>query len=1038
MAFQLQTQQPNFSGMGQLIQQADPFSVLGNTMTELDNNLNQRVANDYIKGLGSDVLSNPQGLLSAYTNAPNEAVRKVLGGELKNLSTLQQMQNAASAANLAQEKGALENLLQQNKLDISNQTMQDVIAGTKAANLQKVQEQQYQEQLRPEQLAQEKFKTGTQQELFDLKKREYDLKANKLQEETNKIVKSMDTTNAGKLYGKDKLKAETDIRNEYNKVMGDYIKTKDSYAKIQKTNTDTAAGQMSLIFQYMKMLDPGSTVREGEFANASNTTGISGQILNAYNQAKEGKFLSPKQIEAFKNEAQNLVSALDEKNKNVKNTMMNSINEYGLNVKNIFGKESESVFKDTTNKEQVNTTNQVLPSLTPTTNGLDSLKKNEVVQTTTPINENDTNTFDFITDPNTGIPVKVPKGQTQLPQQNVEAPITGDTSVLDSLGTAGENLLNILKYNASKGGATATAGLANLNEMLGLPSDIYRNSQKYLQEAAQNAETALEPTYGKDTFFGEVAKGMGNPLNYVPVAKGAEGLKLLGGLVGLDTAAEIATKGDRSGVSSKDIGDVALNTSIGLVGGKLVEKGLDKLSKIEKLKGNKTPELDKMKPEDKVKLGEKYGIDLMTSDVFQPKTWFGKLQQETTERLPFVGTGSNRVKQLDQRKAAVERLGEQFNIGDSKEIAANVMDNLSKARAEKINKYSTMKEEVFNNVGQSPVNVSNTINQIDNEITRLQNISDTSYNDLIGKLTNLKNDITKNDGINTLNALRKTFGETLNDTTMAATKTENDKVSNKIYGFLNEDIGQFIKDNGQPKDYKKFKIANEKITGLYDDLKNNTFKNIMNKGEHSPELVEKMLFSADPSKAKLLYKNLNKEGRQNAKSSLLSKIFEESKSKTEAGDEISISKFINKINEPKMKKNIDVFFSPEDKKMIEGLTEVLQMTSRSDKANIMLDTGGKNIAGAITGGAIGVAGATGDLGLLLGGGAVGSLGKVFESKPIINLLIRMNKAPEKVKPAIANTINLLLKRELAKDTAGVVGTVGASQTIQNITEDKNK
>ena len=60
------------------------------------------------------------------------------------------------------------------------------------------------------------------------------------------------------------------------------------------------AEQMALIFSTMKMLDPGSTVREGEYATAQNTTGALGQLWNMYNKAKDGKFLDQTQIANFR------------------------------------------------------------------------------------------------------------------------------------------------------------------------------------------------------------------------------------------------------------------------------------------------------------------------------------------------------------------------------------------------------------------------------------------------------------------------------------------------------------------------------------------------------------------------------------------------------------------------------------------------------------------------------------------------------------------------------------------------------------------
>lgn len=61
----------------------------------------------------------------------------------------------------------------------------------------------------------------------------------------------------------------------------------------------TAADDLALIFAFMKMLDPGSVVREGEFANAQNTAGIPDRIRNAYNRAISGTRLSDKQRNEF-------------------------------------------------------------------------------------------------------------------------------------------------------------------------------------------------------------------------------------------------------------------------------------------------------------------------------------------------------------------------------------------------------------------------------------------------------------------------------------------------------------------------------------------------------------------------------------------------------------------------------------------------------------------------------------------------------------------------------------------------------------------
>jgi hypothetical protein len=56
-----------------------------------------------------------------------------------------------------------------------------------------------------------------------------------------------------------------------------------------------AASDIAFVFSYMKMLDPNSVVREGEYATAANAAGVPDRVKNYYNKALTGAFLSPQQ-----------------------------------------------------------------------------------------------------------------------------------------------------------------------------------------------------------------------------------------------------------------------------------------------------------------------------------------------------------------------------------------------------------------------------------------------------------------------------------------------------------------------------------------------------------------------------------------------------------------------------------------------------------------------------------------------------------------------------------------------------------------------
>ena len=74
----------------------------------------------------------------------------------------------------------------------------------------------------------------------------------------------------------------------------------------------SAAGDLALIFSYMKMLDPGSVVREGEFANAQNAAGIPERIRAAYNNAMDGQRLTETTRTDFLSRADKLYAAAEQ------------------------------------------------------------------------------------------------------------------------------------------------------------------------------------------------------------------------------------------------------------------------------------------------------------------------------------------------------------------------------------------------------------------------------------------------------------------------------------------------------------------------------------------------------------------------------------------------------------------------------------------------------------------------------------------------------------------------------------------------------
>lgn len=95
------------------------------------------------------------------------------------------------------------------------------------------------------------------------------------------------------------------LRDDFRADSKDYTIREGQYRIIRDIADaePSAAGDLSLIFAYMKMLDPGSVVREGEQASASNAAGVPDRIRNTYNRLLTGEKLNPNQRQDFKTQS---------------------------------------------------------------------------------------------------------------------------------------------------------------------------------------------------------------------------------------------------------------------------------------------------------------------------------------------------------------------------------------------------------------------------------------------------------------------------------------------------------------------------------------------------------------------------------------------------------------------------------------------------------------------------------------------------------------------------------------------------------------
>ena len=104
-----------------------------------------------------------------------------------------------------------------------------------------------------------------------------------------------------------------DVKKE--KTVAQYIQSKQEFDQIrtlvnraQKEGRTLKGPQdISIVFKFMKALDPESVVREGEFATAANAGGIPVKVTNFYNKIIEGQLLTPELRDSFIDAARDAV-----------------------------------------------------------------------------------------------------------------------------------------------------------------------------------------------------------------------------------------------------------------------------------------------------------------------------------------------------------------------------------------------------------------------------------------------------------------------------------------------------------------------------------------------------------------------------------------------------------------------------------------------------------------------------------------------------------------------------------------------------------
>lgn len=163
----------------------------------------------------------------------------------------------------------------------------------------------------------------------------------KLGKETQKIALELEGLKAtGGVDPAKNFEAEEKLRKEFQTRTKNYQEVNQTYQTLKASaDAKTGPGDIALITGFMKMLDPGSVVRETEFATARDTAGLYTRLENSLKKAENGQFLQPSQRQEFINLANEYYKSAQKKAGEDKKALGVVVKNYRLNPENVFGPE---------------------------------------------------------------------------------------------------------------------------------------------------------------------------------------------------------------------------------------------------------------------------------------------------------------------------------------------------------------------------------------------------------------------------------------------------------------------------------------------------------------------------------------------------------------------------------------------------------------------------------------------------------------------------------------------------------------------------
>ncbi|EPP1042530.1 lytic transglycosylase domain-containing protein [Cronobacter sakazakii] len=374
-----------------------------------------------------------------------------------------------------------------------------------------------------------------------------------------------------------------------------------------------------------------------------------------------------------------------------------------------------------------------------------------------------------------------------------------------------------------------------------------------------------------------------------------------------------------------------------------------------------------------IRFAEQNNVPLTTTDVIPPRSGVGRAAQTTAEKIPVVGTSGMRAAQQESRSQLVQNFANKFGEYNPAEVV-----NSLKSKTSGIKQAAGRRlEQVQSAMSGVSIQPSRAIQQIDDEVARLQKLGGVADTDTISKLQAYRDELAKgNVDLEQLSNLRSQFRmDVKGDRPVMPTRS--DAAVQRVYRAMTGDIDSAIGQSLGNDVLRRYRQANAVYADEAAKLQNTRLKNVLMKGDLTPEVVNNMLFSKNKSEIQSLYNSVGQAGRVQMRNGIIGKAMEKSGG--------SPDQFLRQLNI--MSNQTGIAFKGEDAAYIRGLKNYLESTKQAARAGVSTPTGQQAVPLII-----GFGTAINPKAAAIGAG-YGLLARMYESKAVRNAMLRLANTP---------------------------------------------